>query len=248
VREKKARQQVLDGKTLCVTPFGIDVVGITEALALIGAVTGGTMANQRKVEIAELNEKLLSINRTLRQQIRSPGTSVKQAYNNSAPALNYAPGPGAAGTPAGTDDAASTSATLDSFDAEEQWNSGPGPGAVGAGAAPPDFDAKAMDEMREALRAGRRLLKVETKKSCSQAMTCFKKALMLSRMRGDMVQVRRAVRGLSAAKRGVGDRKGAIADLQEVLDISAKMQVGLYRCCDRARHVIHPMLNPRLLT
>ena len=40
---------VLDGKTLCVTPFGIDVVGITEALALIGAVTGGTMANQRKV-------------------------------------------------------------------------------------------------------------------------------------------------------------------------------------------------------
>ena len=46
---------------------------------------------------------------------------------------------------------------------------------------------------------------------------------MLSRMVGDVVQVRRAVRGLAASKRGRNDYKGAIAGLKEVLSISDQL-------------------------
>ncbi len=56
---------------LCATPFGIDVVGITEAVALLGATVGGISARQRKAELEEVNEKLRQINVSLRQQARS---------------------------------------------------------------------------------------------------------------------------------------------------------------------------------
>ena len=64
---------------LCATPFGIDVVGITEAVALLGATVGGISARQRKAELEEVNEKLRQINISLRQQARAgvvyaPGT------------------------------------------------------------------------------------------------------------------------------------------------------------------------------
>lgn len=67
----------------CATPFGIDVVGITEAIALIGALVGGLVARQRKKEAERLNEQLRKINMQLRQQARA-GT----VY---APGLSYAP-------------------------------------------------------------------------------------------------------------------------------------------------------------
>ncbi len=63
-------QRTSPGK-LCATPFGIDVVGITEAVALLGATVGGVSARQRKVELEEVNEKLRQINISLRQQARS---------------------------------------------------------------------------------------------------------------------------------------------------------------------------------
>jgi hypothetical protein len=56
---------------LCATPFGIDVVGITEAIALVGALVGGVSARQRKAELEEVNEKLRAINISLRQQARA---------------------------------------------------------------------------------------------------------------------------------------------------------------------------------
>jgi hypothetical protein len=56
---------------LCATPYGIDVVGITEAIALLGATVGGVSARQRKVELEEVNEKLRAINISLRQQARA---------------------------------------------------------------------------------------------------------------------------------------------------------------------------------
>lgn len=70
---------------LCATPFGIDVVGITQTVGLIGAVVGGTSARNRKAEMEELNAKLRSVNKVLREQARSsPGISY-------APGLSYAP-------------------------------------------------------------------------------------------------------------------------------------------------------------
>lgn len=59
-----------DGK-LCATPFGVDVVGITELIALIGALVGGVTARRRKEEVERLNEQLRSINLNLRQQARA---------------------------------------------------------------------------------------------------------------------------------------------------------------------------------
>lgn len=70
-----------------------------------------------------------------------------------------------------------------------------------------DLDSDSVVEMKQALREGRVLLKEDTAQSYKESMALFKKALILSRMVGDQVQVRRAVRGLSASKRGVGDRK-----------------------------------------
>lgn len=59
------------GNQLCATPFGVDVVGITEVVALIGALVGGVTARKRKDEVERLNEQLRSINLSLRQQARA---------------------------------------------------------------------------------------------------------------------------------------------------------------------------------
>lgn len=56
---------------LCATPFGIDIVGITEFIALVGALVGGITARQRKAELERLNEQLRKINMSLRQQARA---------------------------------------------------------------------------------------------------------------------------------------------------------------------------------
>ena len=82
--EAQARSSLVGGQTLCVTPFGVDVVGITEAVALIGALVGGLSARQRKQELEELNVKLRAINVNLRQQARSSGVTY-------APGLTYVP-------------------------------------------------------------------------------------------------------------------------------------------------------------
>jgi hypothetical protein len=56
---------------LCATPYGIDIVGITEFVALVGALVGGITARQRKAELERLNEQLRKINMSLRQQARA---------------------------------------------------------------------------------------------------------------------------------------------------------------------------------
>lgn len=67
--EEEGRQSQM-GK-LCATPFGIDIVGITEFIALVGALVGGITARQRKQELERLNEQLRKINLNLRQQARA---------------------------------------------------------------------------------------------------------------------------------------------------------------------------------
>lgn len=64
---------------LCATPYGVDIVGITEFILLVGAFVGGAVARQRKQEMEKLNDQLRTINISLRQQARSgtvyaPGT------------------------------------------------------------------------------------------------------------------------------------------------------------------------------
>ena len=207
--EGKARQQVLDGKTLCITPFGIDFVGITETLALVGAIGAGLSSNARKAEIAELNEKLRAVNVALRKQVRDTGKMT--VYPDGGVAVNRL-------SDAGVD---SPYLPQDSIDDDTAHGKPAGEGAsTDTLYANDDFESESVQEMKNALRAGRAALREETAEGFTSANTLFNKALMLGRMMGDQVQVRRAVRGLAASKRGMGDRKGAIAGLLEVLEIS----------------------------
>jgi tetratricopeptide (TPR) repeat protein len=260
-----------DGK-LCATPFGVDVVGITEAIALVGALVGGVTARNRKREVERLNEQLRKINVSLRQQARAgtvyaPGLSyappsagggggavMAAAARNGGMATAAlevaAPGgvrtgvlvaappapsaaaaaPAAAQAPVITDAdiAAAASEAADAVAAIPA----PEPSAVADASSPPqpgvstifsmDDDDMSTDQIqcRDALRAGKRLLKEQ---NGAAAMVRFEKALLLSRALADGVQQRRAVRGLAAAARLQGQYRAAIGHLERVLELSKQM-------------------------
>ena len=118
LEEQKARAQVAEGNTLCVTPFGVDVVGITQTVALVGAIGAGLTSNARKAEIAELNEKLRLVNSTLRAQIRQPVAAPSGVYQDGGVAVNRAAAgvdrvsAGAAGADATATNDGDTAATI----------------------------------------------------------------------------------------------------------------------------------------
>ena len=165
--EQKARQQVVDGKTLCITPFGVDVVGISETVALVGAIGAGLTSNARKAEIAELNEKLRAVNQTLRAQIRN------------------VPAPDAGNVVHPDGGVSVDRRPLDSMDLDEEAARSAHAEAVAAGAdgAVAQFpeESESVATMKSALREGRALLKEETadayvaarksskRRSCSRA-------------------------------------------------------------------------------
>lgn len=84
-------------------------------------------------------------------------------------------------------------------------------------------DGESPDQVacREALRAGKRLLK---ERNGPGSLVRFEKALMLSKAVGDKVQERRAMRGLAAASRLQGQQRTAIKHLERVLEISQEMR------------------------
>ena len=215
LEEQKARAQVAEGNTLCVTPFGVDVVGITQTVALVGAIGAGLTSNARKAEIAELNEKLRAVNSTLRAQIRQPSPASAQAsgvYQDGGVAVDRSSSRETTndGMSNNADDVmndvafestSSSGGLMDSMDLEES-------------------PASATDaELSGALRDGRALLKEGTEPAFRRSLELFEKALTLARMIGDTTQTRRATRGLAASKRGLGDRKGAVTHLKEVLEM-----------------------------
>lgn len=155
------------GNNLCATPFGIDVVGISQTAALIGAIVGGVSARNRKNEVERLNEQLRRINNSLRQQARS-GT----VY---APGLTYAPVTGAA-TPAAAAvnstpmaDAASSKRAAAPVASIAMLEPPASPSSNATAASPRssatilsmDEDELSAEQLqcKEALRAGKRLLK-----------------------------------------------------------------------------------------
>eukprot|EP00958_Prasinococcus_capsulatus_P025176 scaffold4129_cov390-Prasinococcus_capsulatus_cf.AAC.5 len=75
----EAEAQASSVGKLCATPFG----GITQLVALTGAVVSGVSARNRKRELEVMNEKLRQINMSLREQARGGMTY--------APGLVYAP-------------------------------------------------------------------------------------------------------------------------------------------------------------
>ncbi|KAG1671292.1 hypothetical protein FOA52_010864 [Chlamydomonas sp. UWO 241] len=197
-----------EGK-LCVTPFGVDIVGISETIALAGALVGGLAAGKRKKEVDKLNDQLRKINMQLRQQARA-GTMF-------APGLTYAPvsslAPGASGAVAVAPvrppvvvkptTTRTPSGTMVSVSMEE--------------------DEMSADQIacRDALKTGKGMLK---EKNGPGAMVRFEKALMISKALGDKIQERRACRGLAAASRLNKQHATAIKYLERVLEVSREMQ------------------------
>lgn len=258
MEEGKVREELLEARgqleeeakrssegKLCATPFGVDVVGITEFIALTGALVGGLSARRRKLELERLNEQLRTINMQLRQQARAgtlyaPGltyapTGGVQKGASSSPMATLVTLPTGAGSevpPVGTvrrepavkskDNSVENngSASADKDGAAMSKNSN---GAVDekTTVSLTSIDEEDMrpevKQCQTALKEGKRFLK---EKDAGPALVRFEKALMLARAMSDRVRERRAVRGLAAANRILGRYPQAIEYLQRVLEIS----------------------------
>lgn len=242
LEESKARQQVADGKTLCITPFGIDVVGITQTVALVGAIGAGLTSNARKAEIAELNEKLRAVNQTLRAQVRpsGPGGAPQVVFPDGGVGGPSSKGGSKGGEgPSSSNEASSDEASanddpsqtagaspLDSLDLEDELARAAHAQRVASGESSEESfpaESESQAETKRALRDGRALLKEDAPGAYRRAQEKFELALTMARMLGDRVQMRRATRGISASRRGLGDGKGAIEGLKRVLEISKEI-------------------------
>jgi tetratricopeptide (TPR) repeat protein len=228
--EEEARRSPAD--QFCATPFGIDVVGITEFVALTGALVGGISARRRKDEMERLNEQLRTINTQLRQQARA-GTIF-------APGLTYAPP--SSGTASAEDTSISRSnklslpsgavkpmpmpqvtsipkAVMPAIEAAAAAVGNPEAATVGLVSIDEEDLRPEVKQCQAALKEGKKLLK-DT--AAGPAMVRFEKALMLAKSMGDKVRERRAVRGLAAASRLAGQNRQAIKYLERVLEISGE--------------------------
>jgi tetratricopeptide (TPR) repeat protein len=237
--EAEAKKSFERGSSLCATPYGIDIVGITEGIALVGALVGGIAAKSRKDEVQNLNEQLRTINVSLRKQARSG-----IVY---APDMNYAPPSGLITEEAIGDTANGQSATqqkeedeglssLEDFESDFETDSSSDSSAAvteqqdttatTSSSNTEEKKKKTPSQIPEspdtasALKKGRKLL--ESKKGAA-ALVHFEKARMLSRSDGNKVQERRAERGLAAASRMQNQFKKAIGHLERVLEISQEI-------------------------
>lgn len=116
-------------------------MGITEAIALIGALVGGLVARQRKKEAERLNEQLRKINMQLRQQARA-GT----VY---APGLSYAP--------VGRQPIAATTVTVPLNNTEQATQTAPP--QVQAFSSTDEEISPEQESCRQVMREGKRLLR-----------------------------------------------------------------------------------------
>jgi len=221
--EANSRDAVARGEALCVTPQGIDVVGITELVALIGASASGIRARRQKVVVDELNEKLREINVALSSRNRTSSVTRSMGGSSSTPV----------DSPMSTsmselnninkkeDDQTMKSNDADELgkidDAATKMSSSKSKKTNIAGGSMDSIDDTEYDETRVNLKKGRKLLR---ERNYPRAIASFEKALTLARMNGDQVKVRRAVRGLGATRKAMGEFAEAIRRMEEVLEIS----------------------------
>jgi tetratricopeptide (TPR) repeat protein len=225
--EQEALSAQASAMQLCATPFGIDVVGITELVALTGALVGGVSARRRKQELERLNEQLRTINTQLRQQARS-GTIFAPGLTYAPTAADLAAPPLAVALPALTlppraaEPAAAPSEDDDAAAAADAAaDAAPSSPAVSIlSSYDEDEERPEVKQCQAALKEGKRLLK---ERQAGPAMVRFEKAHMLAKAMGDRVRERRAVRGLAAAARMTGQGRAAIRHLERVLEISREL-------------------------
>ncbi|PSC69769.1 FLUORESCENT IN BLUE chloroplastic [Micractinium conductrix] len=224
---RRARETAPEDQ-LCATPYGIDVVGITEFIALTGALVGGVSARRRKQELERLNEQLRTINAQLRQQARAgtlyaPGLTYAPTTTIALPDMPDLPEAAFSGNGAAAGAAAVAAAAMAPLPPAA-------PAAAAAASPAPAVSLMSQDDEEagpdgpqctQALKDGKRLLKDG---SPAAAMVRFEKALMLAKAMGDRVKERRATRGLAACARMQGQLRQAVKHLERVLDISREIR------------------------
>lgn len=238
--ENEVKRTQVENNQLCATPFGIDVVGITEFVALTGALVGGLSARRRKQELERLNEQLRTINAQLRQQARAgtlfaPGlTYVPPSVqsNGNATALNNLKLPSGAFADSSTLTQSQVPIKMPPKSPTSIISQDAGPSVSETSqkeARPSSVSLTSIDEedmrpevkqCQSALKEGKKMLKEQ---KAGPAMVRFEKALMLSKSLGDKVRERRAVRGLAASSRMQGQYTQAIKHLERVLEISSEI-------------------------
>uniref|UniRef100_A0A383W3H6 Uncharacterized protein n=1 Tax=Tetradesmus obliquus TaxID=3088 RepID=A0A383W3H6_TETOB len=228
VREEITQQrEASQGSQLCATPFGVDVVGLTVFVALLGAAVGGYTARQRKAEAEKLNEQLRKINASLRQQTRA----ATAAGVTLPPSSSSSNGNGNGRSSSSSSSQPQTVTATITLPKPLISTASPAAAAAAAAAAKPaaaqtlmsmDEDEMSAEQLacRETLRAGKRLLK---QKEGAAAQANFEKALVLAQSIGERVQERRAVRGLAASCKLQGRYQEAIGYYERVLLISQAM-------------------------
>ena len=179
------------------TPFGVDVVGITEAIALTGALVGGVSARRRKDELEKLNEQLRTINNQLRQQARAgtlyaPGlTYVPSTSGGSTTTTPSATGvslpTGAIRSPQAVRNNAPKAVVVGDAPVEEKQTNGAGQSVPLVSLASIDEEdmRPEVKQCQAALKEGKRLLREQ---DAGPAMVRFEKALMLARSPGGQGQ------------------------------------------------------------
>uniref|UniRef100_A0A383W2R7 Uncharacterized protein n=1 Tax=Tetradesmus obliquus TaxID=3088 RepID=A0A383W2R7_TETOB len=167
VREEITQQrEASQGSQLCATPFGVDVVGLTVFVALLGAAVGGYTARQRKAEAEKLNEQLRKINASLRQQTRA----ATAAGVTLPPSSSSSNGNGNGRSSSSSSSQPQTVTATITLPKPLISTASPAAAAAAAAAAKPaaaqtlmsmDEDEMSAEQLacRETLRAGKRLLK-----------------------------------------------------------------------------------------
>eukprot|EP00887_Chlorella_sp_A99_P002577 scaffold6.g2577.t1 len=222
--EVRTQRSAMASDQLCVTPFGVDVVGITgeaaapgfgerdsqgegEFVALTGALVGGISARRRKQELERLNEQLRTINAQLRQQARA-GTLYAPGLTYAPPMLGRGDGNGEpeGGSGGGAYAAATAALARPPLPPKFAWPE-PSPAAQEAAEAAAAAVARAAGA-GAASPVGISVISIDEDDMRPEAKQCLQ------------VRERRAMRGLAACARLQGQYRQAIKHLERVLEIS----------------------------
>jgi len=213
--EMEAVKDLEDLRTLCKTPEGVDIVGITESLGLVGALVGGVSAKNRKEELETVNARLLKVVSRLRKvnnKLKKQGIIVNRD--------------GTLTMPEGMTVGGNASRDAQAEDAT-------GTAAQSSGDAKPSSLDMSMDEedtpvaaqIVEMLKMGKAALRAQ---DAQDALNYFSRALGLIRgapqdaLRDRVRAERKAMRGLGASHQSLGELPEAIDAMIKGLELFAR--------------------------
>jgi len=225
--EMEAVKDLEDLRTLCKTPEGVDIVGITESLGLIGALVGGVSAKNRKEELETVNARLLKVVSRLRKvnnKLKKQGIIVNRDGTLTLPEGMRAGGAG--GTAEAGEAAAAASAAAAAAAAGVAASNGQdGSRMVSLDMSIDEEDTPVAAQIVETLKLGKAALRGQDAKD---ALNHFQRALVLIRgapqdaLRDRIRAERKAMRGLGASHQSLGELPEAIDAMIKGLELFSR--------------------------